>query len=289
MALYHWQVIEERISKKVASVGIMCKLDAETKPTPPPSDNKMAASKMAASAIKSTRDASCGDDTIDMFYSGASRTSGLKKSIGVGEKLIQINRAMNTDKVTSCDASTSASIQKASQAHKATATIPVTMYPASTSTDIAIRHHAHTETDTKIFQATNQVKNSSTNTDQQMADVETVQSKTAADKVKVAGVADAKVKVAAAVTDKAVNTLRVSLLNRSVNTDRLATRNMGSNTDVTSPVYTDDDAAPTSSNKTSAVDAKSIKSIMKQPGSLNKKVKKELSFSEDVDVEEVER
>ena len=122
-----------------------------------------------------------------------------------------------------------------------------------------------------------------------------------------------KGKEVAVASDKAVNTHRISQLHRSVNTEHQPTRNTGVNTDSSNVSYqseeTDagsglaeneeheiyltrrEDLLPgkpsTSVSVPSETQPKSIKSIMKQPGSTGKKVKKELSFSEDV--EEAER
>ena len=77
--------------------------------------------------------------------------SDIDCDVGVGDKMVQVNRSTITDKVMTSDVASLASIQT-SQAHKAVGTSAVTMYPASTTTDINIRHHASTETDLKIFQ-----------------------------------------------------------------------------------------------------------------------------------------
>ena len=138
-------ILDEMLKKSVHSVGTMCKMSTEDKAT----------SHVGYQLVNR----GCGSDSVEVDIRPVTAT----RSIGVENRPLMVSRAMTTEPVRAVD--TGVNTFRVQKIHRATNTQALATFPAATNTEPVPVYSRLTETDNKIFQALDQIRNTGSNTD----------------------------------------------------------------------------------------------------------------------------
>ena len=196
-------ILDQMLKKTVHSVGTMCKMSTEDKGT----------SHIGYDLVS----VGCGTDSTEVEI----RPKVTTRSIGVENKPATMSRSMITESKRTSD--TGVNTQRSQVVHRASNTEGVTTFPAMTNTETPRMFSVPTETDPKMFQALNQIRNTGTNTNK----VITMNSETNTEYVG-RNLKTYSVNTDIRFVDKGINTTNVkNTTNRMVNTDEVRTRTTG--------------------------------------------------------------
>ena len=140
-------IIDEKLKKTVNSKSTQCQFSTEDKAT-------------LVKGLEDKVSVGCGNDSVNVKVTDIKKT----RSVGIETKPSVINRSSITDKLYTVDTGTNTHAQVTSTTHKSTNTAPVVTFPACTNTERQLMFNRGTETDVRVFQSLNQLKDTAAGT-----------------------------------------------------------------------------------------------------------------------------